>query len=463
MASRSRDQAESGAPDLAIVATADGVAGDRGRRVHHQPRRRGAGAGQPGAPADGARGRGRPQLGQRQRGHRRAGRRDARRMCELTAHGARVRARPTCSCARPGSSAIPMPMAPIETGIPALATRLDARTAAAPRRRRDPDHRHRAARRPRVSVELPTASTATVGGMAKGAAMLSPAMATMLAVRHHRRGRRAACPAARRCTIAVDGELQPAGGRRCTQHQRHRARARERAAGNAPIDRRRPASRTTRSATRCTEVCASLAEQMAPDAEGATKCAAHHGARRPHRRRSARRGPRRWRAASSCSARCTARTRTGVGCSPSSARAARTSIRSRSTSPTTASPSCRDGVAAAHDDDALVASDAAARDRDRRASCTAGRRGDGALHRSHPRLHRREHGHVMTPTSRRRSAASGRPRDDDKARDPRRGAAVHPGVQRPDRRHQVRRPRDGRPGARRPVRAGRRADAPRRA
>ena len=46
---------------------------------------------------------------------------------------------------------------------------------------------------------------------------------------------------------------------------------------------------------------------------------------------------------------------------------------------------------------------------------------------------------------------------------PRRGAAVHPRVLGQDRRDQVRRPRDGRSRARRPVRARRRAHAPRRA
>ena len=51
------------------------------------------------------------------------------------------------------------------------------------------------------------------------------------------------------------------------------------------------------------------------------------------------------------------------------------------------------------------------------------RRGDVLTHRPHPRLHRREHGHVVSrqPTGRRPAS---------KARRPRRGAAVHPRVHR---------------------------------
>ena len=63
-----------------------------------------------------------------------------------------------------------------------------------------------------------------------------------------------------------------------------------------------------------------------------------------------------------------------------------------------------------------------------------------------------------SPTSRTRTQAAG-----EKAHRPRRGAAVHPRVLGQDRRDQVRRPRDGERRARRPLRDRRRADAARRA
>ena len=83
--------------------------------------------------------------------------------------------------------------------------------------------------------------------------------------------------------------------------------------------------------------------------------------------------------------------------------------------------------------------------------------GDGAHHRPVARVHRRE------PDAPRDLASKSACRDAGvKAHDPRRGAAVHPGVLGQDRRDQVRRPRDGEPRARRSVRDRCRADAARR-
>ena len=107
-----------------------------------------------------------------------------------------------------------------------------------------------------------TAGAVTVGGMAKGAAMLAPNMATMLAV------------------LTTDAELSPAelqrppGGRgaglvqrpvrrRLHVDQRHRDRPVERARGRA----RSP----TEFGDALAAACADLAGQMAGDAEGATK------------------------------------------------------------------------------------------------------------------------------------------------------------------------------------------------
>ena len=169
----------SGDPDLSLVATADGRAGGRGRRVHVQQDDRGAGAHLARAPRGHRRpGRGgHPQQRQRQRRQRR-GRARARR-----AHVARPWPA-TCACSAEnvlvcstGLIGIPLP---------------------------DRAHRGRRARAGRGRAERPEAGAAaaeairttdtarkeavvgrrgfTVGGMAKGAAMLAPNMATMLAV-----------------------------------------------------------------------------------------------------------------------------------------------------------------------------------------------------------------------------------------------------------------------------------------
>ena len=151
----------------------------------------------------------------------------------------------------------------------------------------------------RKEAVAPVAGTAAVvGGMAKGAAMLAPAMATMLAVvttdavstRRCSAGR--ADPSGRRL-------VQPALCRRLHEHERHRARPRQRGTRASAIGDDRSVGAFTDALT---EVCGSLAEQMARDAEGATKLAriTVRGADRA-RTRAARRGPSR--RPSSCSAR----------------------------------------------------------------------------------------------------------------------------------------------------------------
>ncbi len=105
-----------------------------------------------------------------------AGVSSAQRMCELVGSGLGVGVDEVLVC-QTGLIGIPFPVAPIETGIPALVqARLGGRQAA-----------ERAATaimttdtvRKEVTVE---GSGFSVGGMAKGAAMLAPNMATMLAV-----------------------------------------------------------------------------------------------------------------------------------------------------------------------------------------------------------------------------------------------------------------------------------------
>ena len=159
-------------------------------------------------------------------------------------------------------------MAALEAGIPKLAAR-SARRRGARRGRRDAHHRHRA----QGSTSPASAgSAAVVGGMAKGAAMLSPAMATMLAV------------------LTTDAAVEPAalqaaldaGGRRDLRLPERRRLPLTNdtvivlangAAGAAPLTDADLDAFTDA----LTDVCGSLAEQMARDAEGATKLAAHRG------------------------------------------------------------------------------------------------------------------------------------------------------------------------------------------
>ena len=110
-----------------------------------------------------------------------AGRRDALRMSELTAAGLGCVPRDVLVCST-GLIGIPMPMDPVETRDPEARGHAD-------RRRRGWCCRGHAilttdtVRKETVQrVELAHGVVATIGGMAKGAAMLSPAMATMLAV-----------------------------------------------------------------------------------------------------------------------------------------------------------------------------------------------------------------------------------------------------------------------------------------
>jgi glutamate N-acetyltransferase/amino-acid N-acetyltransferase len=181
------------------------------------------------------------------------GRRDATRMCELSALGLGIAPDDVLVCST-GLIGIPMPMDSLEVGIPKLCGELAA------------DGGSRAARAmmttdTKLKEAVATAGAATVGGMAKGAAMLSPAMATMLAVvttdaaLDHAELQRALahavsesfdCLSVDGCRSTNDTVLVLANGR---------AGAVDAHAFTAAL----------------TEVCGSLAEQMARDAEGATK------------------------------------------------------------------------------------------------------------------------------------------------------------------------------------------------
>jgi glutamate N-acetyltransferase / amino-acid N-acetyltransferase len=181
------------------------------------------------------------------------GRRDAARMCELAAQSLGFEADDVLVCST-GLIGIPMPMDALEVGIPKICGELAA------------DGGGRAARAmmttDTVAKEaVARAGAAIVGGMAKGAAMLSPAMATMLAVvttdaaAGHETLQRALaravsetfdCLSVDGCRSTNDTVLVLANGR----------------AGAVDAHALTDA---------LTEVCGSLAEQMARDAEGATK------------------------------------------------------------------------------------------------------------------------------------------------------------------------------------------------
>jgi glutamate N-acetyltransferase/amino-acid N-acetyltransferase len=198
------------------------------------------------------------------------GKRDALRMAELAAGALGCGARDVLVCST-GLIGYPMKMAPVEAGIPELAAGLAAdaaagASAAAAILTTDTVRKETVQR-----GDLGQGVVATVGGMAKGAAMLSPAMATMLAVLT--------------TDAAVDG-----GALRAMLHE---------AVGDSfnalIVDDSMSTNDTvlvlaggalgneavTRSSTGAYEAlgealsaaCADLAAQMAADAEGATKLA----------------------------------------------------------------------------------------------------------------------------------------------------------------------------------------------
>jgi glutamate N-acetyltransferase/amino-acid N-acetyltransferase len=244
---------ESGAPDLAIVATEDRAAvvaagvftTNLAQAGPVQVSRRNLASGRAAAVVLNS--------GNANAATGATGIRDAERMCELTAAGMGVRAADVLVCST-GLIGIPLPMAPLESGIPKLCGDLSAEGgAAAARAIMTTDTR------PKEAVA--TAGAVLVGGMAKGAAMLSPAMATMLAV------------------LTTDAAVEPG------ELQRALARAVGETFDCLSVDGCRSTNDTvlvlangrggtvdsTALTGALTEVCGSLAEQMARDAEGATK------------------------------------------------------------------------------------------------------------------------------------------------------------------------------------------------
>jgi len=166
-----------------------------------------------------------------------------------------------------GLIGIPMPIDPFTTGVPAAAAALGATLEAG----------HSAAEaimttdtvaKEALATFAAGASAVTVGGMAKGAAMLSPAMATMLAVITTDAAveGRALQTALTRAVDASFNVMTTDGSRSTNDTVLVLAGG---AAGNPPIAPGSPEAHALTDAL--TAVCASLSDQMAHDAEGATK------------------------------------------------------------------------------------------------------------------------------------------------------------------------------------------------
>jgi glutamate N-acetyltransferase/amino-acid N-acetyltransferase len=207
------------------------------------------------------------------------GRRDALRMCELTAQGLGVATHDVLVC-QTGLIGIPMPMAPVESGVPKLTLRLSA-DAAGGQAAADAILTTDTVRKETLQTADLDGCTALVGGLAKGAAMLAPAMATMLAV------------------LTTDAAVEPDALQALLQHAVTNSFnalvvdacrstndtvlvLASGAAGNPMITRAGgPAFHALGDALAA--ACADLARQMAADAEGATKLASItvKGARTP--------------------------------------------------------------------------------------------------------------------------------------------------------------------------------------
>jgi glutamate N-acetyltransferase/amino-acid N-acetyltransferase len=181
-----------------------------------------------------------------------AGRRDALRMCELTGEGLGIAVDDILVCST-GLIGIPMRMDALAAGIPKLCLQLSAEGG--------DDAARAIMTTDTVAKQAVVGDGFRVGGMAKGAAMLSPAMATMLAVLttdaaaepdELQRALADAvadtfdCLSVDGCRSTNDTVLVLANGRA------------GRVDGHALTDSLR-------------EVCGALAQMMARDAEGATK------------------------------------------------------------------------------------------------------------------------------------------------------------------------------------------------
>ncbi len=188
------------------------------------------------------------------------GRADALQMAALTGTGLGCATTDVLVCST-GLIGYFMPMAALESGIPRLTTSLNGAQAAA-----DAILTTDTVRKEAVATVAGT--SALVGGMAKGAAMLAPAMATMLAVVTTDA---IVDPADLQAALtrAVDSTFNQLCVDACTSTN---DTVLVLANGASGADTASPGALAALTAA-LTEVCGSLAEQMARDAEGATKLA----------------------------------------------------------------------------------------------------------------------------------------------------------------------------------------------
>ena len=174
-------------------------------------------------------------------------------------------------------------------------------------RRRDQDHATPCRRRAVVARRAGYA----IGGMAKGAGMLAPALATMLVRAHHRRGPDRRRPGRRAARAPARSRFDRLDSDGCMSTNDTVLLLASGASGVAP-----DAGRVRRAADRGVRRPGPAA---AADAEGASKDDRDRGDRRGERGRRGRGRAGPSPAATCSSARSPARTRTGAGCWPRSA------------------------------------------------------------------------------------------------------------------------------------------------
>jgi glutamate N-acetyltransferase/amino-acid N-acetyltransferase len=191
----------------------------------------------------------------------------AERACALVATGLGCNPEAVLVCST-GLIGIPMDPAPFESGVPQLVDALAPSPEAAGNAAAAIMTTDTASKEAIALTTLSGGAAVTVGGMAKGAAMLSPAMATMLAVLTTDAAAepRALHEALSRAVDATFNQLTTDGSRSTNDTVILLASG---ASGNAPVGFGGPDIHILTEAI--TEVCASLADQMASDAEGATK------------------------------------------------------------------------------------------------------------------------------------------------------------------------------------------------
>lgn len=197
------------------------------------------------------------------------GRGDALRMCELAAEGLAVPTSDLLVCST-GLIGIPMPMQAVERGVPTLVPLLAATSEAGDEANDGILTTDTIRKQAVASFETsPVATHATVGGMAKGAAMLSPAMATMLAVlTTDAHVDPPALQAALTSAVAASFDHLDIDGSRSTNDT---VLILANGAAGGPTITLDSGELFHRFADAVTAVCSILAELMARDAEGATK------------------------------------------------------------------------------------------------------------------------------------------------------------------------------------------------